>query len=236
MVAGPLAYFNRVLETTSTLGTGTLTLSGSLNNSCQSLNVVGDGNTCIYVLTDNSTYYEKGIGTFTLSGRSLARTTVLESWDGTTLGTAKISIPTPVFPAVANYVMIPEVPLAVVGSGRSTAQAAAVATVATFTVGSAADASFLISANVNVTTSTLHSFTVTCTYTDETNTSRTTTFTFTLLATQLSTITNTTGVGAYEGVPQHIRAKAGTAITIATTGTFTTVAYNVEGYITKLGL
>lgn len=230
-MSGPAAYFNRVLETTSTTGTGTLTLSGALNNSCQSLNVVGDGNTCIYLITDNLTYYEKGIGTFTLAGRTLARTTVLESWDGTTLGTSKISLP-----SGTNYVMMPETPVAVVGSGRSTAQAAAVASVATFTVGSAADASFLISANVNVTTSTLHSFTVTCTYTDETNTSRTTTFTFTLLATQLSTITNTTGVGAYEGVPQHIRAKAGTSITIATTGTFTTVAYNVEGYITKLGL
>jgi hypothetical protein len=229
-MTGPASIFNRCLETTSTTGTGTLTLSGAVNASVQSFNVVGDGNTCQYVITDNLTYYEKGIGTFTLSGRTLARTTIIETWNGTTLGSTAYSIP-----AGTNYVFIEEVPLAVAASGRQTAQTAADASVATFTVGSL-DASFVVSANVNVTTATTHSFTVTCTYTDETNTSRTTTFTFTLLATQLTAITNVTGVGAYEGVPQHIRAKGGTTITIATTGTFTAVVYSVEGYITKFGV
>jgi len=51
----------------------------------------------------------------------------------------------------------------------------------------------------------------------------------------LTAITNVQGVGAYEGVPLHIRAKASTAITVATTGTFTSVTYNVEGYITQIG-
>jgi hypothetical protein len=32
----------------------------------------------------------------------------------------------------------------------------------------------------------------------------------------------------------HIRAKAGTAITISTSGTFTTVTYNVEGIIKQI--
>jgi hypothetical protein len=229
-MSGPSLLPNRCLESTSTTGTGTLSLSGAVNASSQSFNVVGDGNTCEYVITDNLTYYERGIGTFTLSGRTLARTTIIETWNGTTLGSTAFSIP-----AGTNYVFIPETPLTVTGSGRQTGQTAADASVATFTVGSL-DASFLVSANVNVITATAHSFTVTCTYTDETNTSRTTTFTFTLLATQLTAITNVTGVGAYEGVPQHIRAKAGTTITIATTGTFTTVTYNVEGYITKFGV
>ncbi len=121
---------------------------------------------------------------------------------------------------------------AIYGYGRSNAQTAAVGSVTTYTVG-AADGSFEVSANVNVTTATTHNFTVTCTYTDETNTSRTLTLGFTQLAgaTFLSAITNLTGIGPYESPTYHIRCKASTAITIATTGTFTTVTYNVEGII-----
>jgi hypothetical protein len=119
-------------------------------------------------------------------------------------------------------------------TGRSTAQAAAVASVATFTVGSA-DATFCVSANVNVTAATTANFTVTCTYTDETNASRTLTLTFSQISgTFLTAITNVTGTGPYEGVPVHIRCKAATSITIATTGTFTSVTYNVEGYIRQM--
>ena len=47
-------------------------------------------------------------------------------------------------------------------------------------------------------------------------------------------MTNTIGAIAYPGVPIQIRAKAATAITISTTGTFTTVTYNVEGIIQQL--
>lgn len=125
--------------------------------------------------------------------------------------------------------------VSVQGAGRSTAQIAAVASVAAYTVG-AADASFEVSANVNVTTATAHSFSVTATYTDETNASRTITMPFIQVGgvTLVGTITNVTGSGPYEGVPVHIRAKASTAITIATAGTFTTVTYNVEGNIRKV--
>lgn len=123
---------------------------------------------------------------------------------------------------------------AIYGSGRSTAQTAAVVSVATYTVG-AADGSFEISANVLVTTATVHNFTVTCTYTDEGNTARTITLTFSNVGgTLLTAITNTGGTVPYEGVPLVIRAKASTAITIATTGTFTTVVYNVEGHIMQI--
>ncbi len=123
---------------------------------------------------------------------------------------------------------------AIYGSGRSIAQNAAVASVATYTVGGS-DGSFLISANVLVTVSTAHTFTVTCSYTDESNTSRVLTLTFSQLTGALLTaITNVTGAGPYEGVSLRIRAKAGTAITIATTGTFTTVTYNVEADITQV--
>lgn len=117
---------------------------------------------------------------------------------------------------------------AIYGSGRFTAQTAAKASVATYTVG-AADGSFLVSANVNVTAFTLGTFNVTCAYTDETNTAQT-------LKLNFSSVTGTIGIalaaaGPFEGIPAHIRCKAGTAITIATSGTFTTLTYNVEANI-----
>lgn len=120
---------------------------------------------------------------------------------------------------------------AIYGSGRSTAQTAAVASVATYTVG-AADGSFLVSANANITAFVAGTFNVTVAYTDETNTARTLTLNF-------SSLTGTLGValaatGPFEGIPAHIRCKASTAITIATTGTFTSLTYNVEGVITQI--
>lgn len=119
-------------------------------------------------------------------------------------------------------------------AGRLTAKTAAQATVATYTVG-VADGSFIISANVLVTTSTTHSFSVQCDYTDEGNTARTVTMNVQQLAgTFVTSITNLTGAGPYEGVPFHIRAKASTAITVKTTGTFTSVTYNVEGVIAQI--
>lgn len=122
-----------------------------------------------------------------------------------------------------------------VASARSLAQVAAVASVATFTVG-AADASFCIGANVNVTTATTHSFSVTCAYTDETNVVRTLTIPFVNVAgTAIVTlVANALGTVPYMGILTQIRCKAATNITIATTGTFTTVVYNVEGSIKQI--
>lgn len=124
---------------------------------------------------------------------------------------------------------------AIQGAARTAGATGATASVTTYTVG-AADGSFEVSANVNVTTSTAYSFSATCTYTDETNTSRTITLPFIQVGgvTLVGTITNVTGAGPYEGVSIHIRAKAGTTITIATTGTFTTVTYNAEGVIKQI--
>lgn len=123
---------------------------------------------------------------------------------------------------------------AIYGSGRATGQNAAVASVATYTVG-AADGSFYVSANVLVTAATTASFSVTVAYTDEGNSARTLTLTFSQInGTLLNVITNVTGASAYEGVPLHIRCKAATAITIASTGTFTSVTYNIEGLISQI--
>lgn len=132
-----------------------------------------------------------------------------------------------------NLIYVPENFSGVTARGRFTAQAAA-KTVLAYTVGSG-DRTFTINANILVTTSTLHTFTTTCTYTDEGNTSRTLTLSYSqLTGTFITAITNTTGASAYEGVPVTIRAKAGTSITIATVGTFTTVAYNVEATVIQL--
>ena len=120
-------------------------------------------------------------------------------------------------------------------TGRSTAQTAAVASVVTLTVGGA-DASYDVLGNILITTATTHSINMTCAYTDEGNTARTLTLNFSTLAGVISNaaITNVGGAVPYEGVPVRIRCKASTAITLATTGTFTTVTYNVEGLIRRV--
>lgn len=123
---------------------------------------------------------------------------------------------------------------AINGYGRSVTQTAAVASVATYTVG-AADGSFDITCCVDVTASVTHNFSVSVDYTDTTNTARTLVLPVLQLAgTMITAITNVTGAGPYEGITAHLRAKAGTAITIKTTGTFTSVTYNVEGVITQV--
>jgi len=74
-----LVYKDRVKETTTTTGTGTLTLAGAATG-YQAFSAIGNANTCIYALEDaNGTGWEVGIGTYTLSGTTLARTTILAS-------------------------------------------------------------------------------------------------------------------------------------------------------------
>lgn len=68
---------DRVKETTTTTGTGTLTLAGALNG-FDAFSEIGSGNNTYYACTDG-TNFEVGIGTYTLSGTTLSRDTVLES-------------------------------------------------------------------------------------------------------------------------------------------------------------
>jgi hypothetical protein len=68
---------DRVQETSTTTGTGTLTLAGAVAG-FQSFSVIGDANTTYYAIVMDSSF-EIGIGTYTSSGTTLSRTTVLES-------------------------------------------------------------------------------------------------------------------------------------------------------------
>ena len=74
-----LVLADRVKETTTTTGTGTVTLLGA-STGYQSFSVVGNGNTTYYTIAGQTgSEWEVGIGTYTLAGTLLARTTVLAS-------------------------------------------------------------------------------------------------------------------------------------------------------------
>ena len=73
-----LVISDRVKETTTTTGTGTLTLAGAVTGFETFTANLSDGDTTYYACTDN-TDFEVGLGTFTASGTTLARTTILAS-------------------------------------------------------------------------------------------------------------------------------------------------------------
>jgi len=74
-----LVLADRVKETTTTTGTGTVTLLGA-STGYQSFSAIGNGNTTYYTIAGQSTSeWEVGIGTYTSAGTTLARTTVLAS-------------------------------------------------------------------------------------------------------------------------------------------------------------
>ena len=68
---------DRVKETTTSTGTGTITLAGAVSG-FQAFSVIGDGNETFYTIAGGAEF-EVGIGTYTSSGTTLSRTTVLES-------------------------------------------------------------------------------------------------------------------------------------------------------------
>jgi hypothetical protein len=70
---------DRVKETTTTAGTGTVTLDGA-SVGYQSFSAIGNSNTTYYTIAgQTSSEWEVGIGTYTASGTTLARTTVISS-------------------------------------------------------------------------------------------------------------------------------------------------------------
>ena len=74
-----LVLADRVQETTTSTGTGSVTLAGAVTG-YQSFAVIGNGNTTFYTIADQGgSNWEVGVGTYSTTGPTLARTTVLAS-------------------------------------------------------------------------------------------------------------------------------------------------------------
>lgn len=75
----PFVVKDRVKETTTTTGTGTVTLLGAATG-FQSFSAIGNGNNTYYTIAGQTgSEWEVGIGTYTSSGTTLSRDTVLAS-------------------------------------------------------------------------------------------------------------------------------------------------------------
>ena len=80
-----LVLKDRVKETTTSTGTGAITLGGAAGP-FQAFSVLGNGNTTYYAIVGQvSTEWEVGIGTYTTSGNTLSRDTILSSSNSNTL-------------------------------------------------------------------------------------------------------------------------------------------------------
>ena len=70
---------DRVKETSTSTGTGTITLAGAVSG-YQSFSAIGNSNSTYYTISgQGTTEWEVGIGTYTSSGTTLSRDTVLAS-------------------------------------------------------------------------------------------------------------------------------------------------------------
>jgi hypothetical protein len=79
-----LVIADRVKDSTTTAGTGTITLSGTAPTGFQNFSVIGNGNTTYYCIAGQGTNeWEVGVGTYASSGTTLARTTVLSNSSAT---------------------------------------------------------------------------------------------------------------------------------------------------------
>ena len=78
-----LVLKDRVRETSTTIGTGTITLAGAVSG-FQSFSNIGNGNTTYYTIA-GGTEWEVGLGTYTSSNNTLSRDTVLSSSNNNSL-------------------------------------------------------------------------------------------------------------------------------------------------------
>lgn len=121
-----LVLLDRVRETSATTGTGTITLAGAVYG-YQPFSAVGNGNQTYYTIYDQTSgAWEVGIGTYTLSGTTLSRTTVLASSNGGALvpfgvGTKDVFVTYPAEKAIYEEVngdtIINSGPITVLGPG-----------------------------------------------------------------------------------------------------------------------
>lgn len=73
---------DRVKDTTTSTGTGSVTLSGTAPSGFQAFSAIGNGNFCAYTIAGGG-QWETGIGTYSSSGPTLSRDTV---WDSSNSG------------------------------------------------------------------------------------------------------------------------------------------------------
>ena len=139
-----LVLADRVRDTTTTTGTGTVTLSGTAPTGYQTFaTAIGNANTTYYTINAGF-QWEVGIGTFTTSGNTLTRTTVLSSSSAGSLvdfavGTKDVFVTYPAEKSV-NYdgsdnvgigTTAPTTKLTVVGTGSATTLATGLGLVGT---------------------------------------------------------------------------------------------------------
>jgi hypothetical protein len=80
-------FLDRVMETSTTTGTGTYTLAGAVTG-FQAFSAVGNGNSCYYAAFESDTFgnptggWETGIGTYASGGTTLSRDSILSSSNG----------------------------------------------------------------------------------------------------------------------------------------------------------
>lgn len=107
-----LVLADRVQETSTTAGTGTITLLGAVTG-FQSFAAVGNGNNTYYTIYEQGTNnWEVGIGTYTASGTTLSRDTIIASSNAgavVTFGAALKNV----------FVDMPSEMIALGGSGQS---------------------------------------------------------------------------------------------------------------------
>lgn len=75
-------YADRVKETTATTGAGTFTLAGAVTGYQSFASAYPSGTTVVYYCATDGTNWEVGQGTYTTSGTTLSRTTILASSSG----------------------------------------------------------------------------------------------------------------------------------------------------------
>jgi hypothetical protein len=115
----PFVIKDRVKETSTTTGVGTITLAGAVTG-FRSFADIGNANTTYYVIAGGS-QFEVGIGTYTASGTTLSRDTVLSNSLGTTAkidfsaGSKDVFVDYPANPALNAIDSVPVVKLLLMG-------------------------------------------------------------------------------------------------------------------------
>lgn len=121
-----LVLKDRVKETSVSTGTGSITLDGAVGP-YQAFSTIGNSNTTYYAIAgQTTTEWEVGIGTYTSSGNTLSRDTVLSSSNSNTLvnfsaGTKDVFCTYPsekaIFEEPSGETLINAGPITVVGAG-----------------------------------------------------------------------------------------------------------------------